>query len=127
MNNKGQAVLAEYVMIFFVVIAAVVAVTVYVQRGLNARIHDARNFAVDSVTTSGACDANCMRATGGTISHEYEPYYTQMASNVDQGHAERYGTTTGSPQVIGAIYTKSLNEDTNTTSGSAQLPPSDAN
>ncbi len=77
MNNKGQAVLSEYVMIFFVVIAALVAMTTFVQRGFEARIHDARNFMINAVINSSVCDANCLAATGGNISYEYEPYYLQ--------------------------------------------------
>ena len=67
MNNKGQTILSEYVMIFFVVIAAAVAMTVFVQRGLEARIHDARNFMITTVTNSGACDANCLNAAGAPV------------------------------------------------------------
>ena len=126
MNNKGQAVLSEYVMIFFVVIAAAVAMTTFVQRGFEARLHDARNFMVNSVVNSGACDANCLKATGAAgnqIPYEYEPYYAQMLSNV--GHNERVntGATTGNAQVMGAVYTKSTNEATATNSASYQLPP----
>ena len=60
MNNKGQSILSEYVMIFFVVIAAAVAMTIFVQRGFEARIHDARNFMINSVINSSVCDANCL-------------------------------------------------------------------
>ena len=126
MDNKGQAILSEYVMIFFVVIAAVAAMTTFVQRGFEARVHDARNFMVNSVVNSGACDANCLSATGASgnqIPYEYEPYYAQMLADV--GHSEQVnaGATTGKAEVIGAVYTKSLNEETNTISTSKQLPP----
>lgn len=126
MNNKGQAVLSEYVMIFFVVIAAVVAMTTFIQRGFEARVHDARNFVADAVTNSGACDANCLNAagiTGNQIPHEYEPYYAQMLSDVASNKQEDAGTTTGNAQVLGAVYTKSTNEATATISTSNQLPP----
>ena len=126
MNNKGQAVLSEYVMIFFVVIAAAVAMTTFVQRGFEARVHDARNFMVDSVVNSGACDANCMMATGATgnqIPYEYEPYYAQILSDVGNNKQENAGETPGNAQVLGAIYTKSTNEATTTISTSNQMPP----
>ena len=126
MNNKGQAVLSEYVMIFFVVIAAAVAMTTFVQRSFEARVHDARNFMLDSVVNNGACDANCMLATGaiGThIPYEYEPYYAQMLSDVGNNKQENTGATTGNAQVLGAIYTKSTNEATRSISTSNQLPP----
>jgi uncharacterized protein (UPF0333 family) len=127
MNNKGQAVLSEYVMIFFVVIAAGVAMTTYLQRGYEARIHDARNYLIDSLMNSGACDANCLAATGAAgnqIPYEYEPYYSIMLSNVQQDQNDISTSTNGSAQAIGAIYNKIYNEETGTNSTSYQLPPS---
>ncbi len=125
MDNKGQAILSEYVMIFFVVVAAAVAVTTFVQRGFEARVHDARNFMVDSVNS--ACDANCHAAAGvvagGNIPHEYEPYYSQMLSDVQQNEQDNLGAARGKAQVLGAVYYKSINEATKTISTSDQLPP----
>ena len=123
MNNKGQTILSEYVLIFFVVIAALTALTVFVQRGLEARIHDARNFMVNSVINSGACDANCMQATGGNIFYEYEPYYELMLSNAQHNDKNTSTATNGAAISIGAIYTKYLNEDTNGVSTSIQAAP----
>ena len=125
MNNKGQTILSEYVMIFFVVIAAAAAMTVFVQRGLEARIHDARNFMITTVTNSGACDANCLNAagvTGNRIPYEYEPYYAQMFADIGQNEQETTGATTGNAQVLGAVYIKSSKQVTQTNSTSNQLP-----
>lgn len=128
MNNKGQAILSEYAMIFFVVIAAIVTLTVFVQRGLQARVHDVRNFAVDSLVNSGACDANCVQAAGGNISHEYEPYYAQMLSDVGQNKAESTGATSSAVNwSIGAVYTRSVNETTTANAAGTQLPAQCAN
>ena len=123
MNNKGQAVMSEYVMIFFVVIAAAVAMTMYVQRALEARIHAARNFMIQTVNNSGACDANCLHATGGNIWYGYEPYYTETVADIQQGQTDTTGATTGNPKVLGGKYLKSLNEDSSAVSTTLQLPP----
>ena len=122
MNNKGQAVLSEYVMIFFVVIAVAVAMTVFLQRGFEARIHDARNFMINSVMNNEVCDINCVQAAGGNIHYEYEPYYAQTISETGHNEQERTGATTGNPQALGAVYIKSTNEATTTNSTSYQLP-----
>jgi len=127
MNNKGQSILSEYVMIFFVVIAALVAMTTFVQRSLEARVHDARNYMIDSVINSNVCDANCVAATGGAIGHEYEPYYALMNSSVQQNEAEGLGETPGNAKAIGAIYYKTGNESAQTNSTSVQLAPGSAN
>jgi len=122
MNNKGQSVLAEHVMIFFVVVAAIIAMTAFVQRGLEARIHDARNFMIDSVTNSGACDANCVAAAGGNIAHEYEPYYSQSLSLVQKSDEDFKETTPGKAAAIGVVYNSQVNEATQRTTASGQLP-----
>jgi len=127
MNNKGQSVLSEYVMIFFVVIAAAVAMTTFVQRSFEARVHDARNYMIDTVSNTLANECpECLNATGAIgnqIPHEYEPYYAQTISDVYHNEDTNAGATTGNAQVIGAIYIKNLNEKTQVTSTSNQLPP----
>jgi len=125
MNKKGQAVLSEYVMIFFVVIAAIVAMTVFVQRSLQGRIHDARNYMIDSVTNTGACDANCLLATGATtnqIPYQYEPYYAQVLSDTEHNEALNSGMTNGQAAAIGAVYTKGFSDTSKTIATSVQLP-----
>ena len=112
-------------MIFFVVIAAVVAMTVYVQRGVQAKIHDARNFMIDAVADNSVCDANCMLATGAVgnhIAYEYEPYYAQMIADVANNAIQSTGATTGKPEVMGAEYLKKVNESARTMITSHQLP-----
>ena len=110
-------------MVFFIVVAVVVAITAYVQRSFEARIHDARNFAIDTVANSNVCDANCLMATGGTIKHEYEPYYTQMAASSQQNQDQNFTATAGNAQVIGAIYGQKDNELTQANVVTNQLPP----
>ena len=127
MNKKGQAIMSEFGMILFIVIAAIVAMSTFVQRSFEARLHDERNFMVDSLVNSGACDANCLQATGNKISHEYEPYYAMMLSDVTHNEDTNMGSTNGSAEAIGAIYTKATNENTKTSSNSVQLPPQCAN
>ena len=123
MNNKGQAVLSEHVMVFFVVIAAIVAMTTFVQRSFEARIHDAKDFMINSVMSNSVCDANCMAATGGKIDEGYEPYYSQMLADTTHKEEENEGETPGNPAAIGAIYSNAVKEKTKTISTSAQLPP----
>ena len=121
MNNKGQSIIAEYSMIVFIVIAALVAMTSFVQRTFQGRIHDARNYLINSVNT--ACDSNCQAASGG-VRYEYEPYYMQTYSLVQQSDNETTTATIGSAKGIGAIYAKYMNQVTQSTvPNSCQLPP----
>ena len=61
-HNKGQAILPEYVVTFFIVIAVVVGMTSYIQRSFQARLWDARNYMVN--VANAACDNNCHIAAG---------------------------------------------------------------
>jgi hypothetical protein len=123
MNNSGQSILSEYVMIFFVVMAALTAMTTFVQRGLQARVHDARNYMVDAVMNTAVCDTNCLAATGGNIAYEYEPYYAYMDTNVQQYDKENAGATSGRATALGVTYLRSLNQATQSNAYSVQFPP----
>lgn len=120
MNDKGQAILAEHVMVFFIVVAALTAMTVLVRRAFEARIHDARNFAIEMA--ANACDVNCQAASNG-VSWGYEPYYMQTFSDVQRNSDNHQGITNGSAGELGAIYISSVNDTSNISSISHQLPP----
>jgi hypothetical protein len=122
MNNKGQSVMAEHVMIFFVVMAALMAMTIFVRRGFEARIHDARNYMINSVMDNSVCDTNCIAATGN-IQYEYEPYYEQTLTDIVRKHQDTKEMTNGSAQDIGAKYLNSVNEEIRAIVTSVQLPP----
>jgi len=82
---------------------------------------------IDTLTNSGACDANCLNAagiTGNQIPYGYEPYYSVTLADVQQNQQDRTSATTGNAQVIGATYNKSLDENSQTNSSGCQLPPS---
>ncbi|MCX5701728.1 MAG: hypothetical protein NTW64_01955 [Candidatus Omnitrophica bacterium] len=72
-NRKGQNI-AEYSILIALVIAAAVAMQVYVKRGIQGKVADAVDHAPD-VAISGV----------GTLDFrtpQYEPYYVQSAGNV---------------------------------------------
>ena len=125
--------MVEHVILFFLGIAAVIAVTVYVQRAIQARIRDAKIYMID--TTSSACSqasgtisgtnivVDCMNATGGNngkLAYEYEPYYTNIASGIAR---EQNVKTTLASKSAGKIFT----ENSAINSMSIQAPPSKAN
>ncbi len=125
MNNRGQTTLPEYVLIIFIVIAFAVAISLYAQRALQARVFDARNYAVKSAQAE--CDKDCQEAilTGG-ITREYEPYYGQIISNTDRQREDYTGIEGGVAKIEG-IYKKYINEESSSRTESRQKPPKDAN
>ena len=63
-NQRGTTSLAEYAVTVFLVIAVVTAMTMYVQRTLQARMRDARHYMAKTVGEK--CDLYCGEAAGLT-------------------------------------------------------------
>jgi hypothetical protein len=74
-NSRGQSVSGEYVMVFFLALGAIAAMSVFFQRTLQGRIRDARNSMVGIVRAYNY---------QGNIGYEYEPYYTDTDSNIQR-------------------------------------------
>jgi len=125
MDNKGQSILAEYIMIFFLVIGAATAITTFVQRGLQGRIHDAGHLMMDTANNAlSQCDG-CQSATGNVM-YEYEPYYAQTNSYQYQNELDSSGLTNGS-KPDKDVYRNNINSIVQTIANSQQLPPLCAN
>lgn len=89
--------MAEYAVTIFLVIATITAMTIYIQRTLQSRMRDARHYMAKTVGDS--CDevycgpaANLgkyvtnvggLQATVQKMGDQYEPYYAQVASVVN--------------------------------------------
>ena len=98
LNSMGQH-LAEFALVFSVVIAAIFGMQIYVKRGLQARYH---------TLMDGATAAN--RAL-----RQYEPYYASSTSTVAQD-----GSTTIAYQPGGAV-TRTEQQDAQTEEGVEQV------
>jgi uncharacterized protein (UPF0333 family) len=75
-RSKGQST-AEYAILIGLVIAAAVAMQIYVKRGLQGRVHDATLLMVKETSSSTSADY-----IGN--SHQYEPYYIKSNFEVDR-------------------------------------------
>lgn len=115
-NKRAQAVMGEYLLVIFLVISVVVAMTIYFKRAIQARVHDARDYMVGEVRdrTAGEYDGNLYK--------EYEPYYTNRSTLIARDSTETKrllgGATSG-------IFRKSVNEATSVQSTSETAPPRD--
>ena len=131
---SGQTILPEHVLVYFLVIAAVAAMAVYMQRGLQARVRGARIYMVD-LASKGCSDADkkggldCQGAAGvknaGGINQEYEPYYGKSGTEVTRDQSQNNVLLEGGNGSTG-IAGKTFAERTEITSVSGQLPPKDA-
>ncbi len=122
----------EYALGSLVAIAAIAAISLHVQRGLQAKMRDARVFMVDTASKGCVASADpdvvdCQDAAGvknGRIADEYEPYYTKSDAAVSRNqHTENIllGGGIGSTGIV----RKTAAETTRVSSLSEQLPPKD--
>ena len=73
-DNKGQNT-AEYALLIALVVAGVIAMQTYLQRGLQARARGANNYLADNTKELGTAK-------------QYEPYYQQSNYDVTRDSAE---------------------------------------
>ena len=116
-NNKAQTTLSEYVLVSFVVMAAMASMMIYFKRAAQAKIYDARQAMLNIVYTE---------AQGyytGNIYTEYEPYYTNTVITTGQEYSTNteYITTNFGDEVW-----KKFKEDINSQITSETAPPNDA-
>ncbi len=122
-GKKGQSSLPEYVVIFFIVIATVVAMTVYIQRSIQAKVKDSRDYMVS--VAANECGPDCRAAagiSGSGIPREYEPYYGKVDSQTSRNSSVSANLIGGGDRADRQFY-KNTEETVETTSTSTQLPP----
>ncbi|MFA5346487.1 MAG: hypothetical protein WC315_09475 [Candidatus Omnitrophota bacterium] len=81
LTKKGQST-AEYAIVIGLVIAAIVAMQVYVKRGIQGKVKDAVDYKDSSDTVTGTTT-------------QYEPYYTQSSMSSTQSVADKEDVATG--------------------------------
>ena len=106
-GQRGQSVATEYVVIFFLAIAAVAAMAMYVRRAFQGRFYDARMYTMQKAA----------QALGESVPFEYEPYYAQTDSNLAK-RADEMTSISGAEVVLRTSF-----EATTTNSHSVQRQP----
>ena len=118
-RNKAQ-VASEYAILIFVVAGAIVAMTFFLKRALQARAQDARRYMMFGAGTYyEALLGKLSPDVPSKIPVEYEPYYAQVNMAVErnlsrQSILEGRGTTGDSKRIF--------NDSVKTTAPSTQLP-----
>lgn len=117
-NRRAQAVLGEYLLVIFMVLGVITAMTVYFKRAVQARLHDARDYMVNDVRqrTAGSYD--------GELYLHYEPYYTNTDAIVTRDTTH---TTRILPGASSGIFTKVYDESTSVVVTSETAPPKSFN
>ena len=114
----------EYVVMFFVAIAALVVMTVYVQRAFQARTRDATLYMVNMASQACAeVGDDCQVAAnfqGGVLQPQYEPYYGMVQSEVSRNFTDKRELREG-------VFIKNFADNSAISSESVQHPPENAN
>ena len=92
-NRRGQS-MAEYAIVLTVVIGAIVAMQLYVKRGLQGKVKDVTDDVGGGLTTT-------------KHTSQYEPYYTNSTMHTDQNQKGTEAYQTG-----GTVERKTEKEDT---------------
>lgn len=115
-NIRGQAIVGEFALVIFMILATIVAMTVYFKRGVQARIYDARNYMVEEVRsrTAGSYD--------GPVLTEYEPYYVNTDATITRNVSDATSLSAGETS---GIFGQTFNESTTADVVSETAPPSE--
>ena len=137
-NQKGQTIMPQYTLAVFLAIAAIMAISLFVQRALQARYRDTKNYMVEMASSGcvqadasggseGAlhCGAAAGMGDGKSLKYEYEPYYGLVSSNVDRAYEDSKELSGGGIGSTG-IFKKTFKEQTAVETRSEQAPPSAA-
>ena len=113
-------VAAEYVLVFFVVIAVISGMSAYFRRALQAKVRDAHYSMINTVRNKvgGAY-------TGTNVYVQYEPYYTNSTALVNRNINNEDRLIASYPLSSG-IFRKNKDERTATQATSITNPPINA-
>ena len=101
-TKKGQST-AEYAIVIGLVIAAIVAMQIYVKRGLQGKVKDAVDYKDSSDTVTGT-------------TAQYEPYYSSSAMTSTRQASEKAEGATG-----GGVTRTIVGEDVSSRTGTQTL------
>ncbi len=114
-NRKGQNI-AEYSILIALVIAAAVAMQVYVKRGVQGRVADAVDHTGGTVGTD--VGGSALTFSG----KQFEPDYVDTSANVSSNRGLQENTSAG-----GIVNRTSVNETTTRAAGSYEKTTYNAN
>lgn len=88
-NNRAQMILAEYVVVLFIVVGAVTAMTVFMRRAIQARILGAEKVMIVTADHRSGPHFN------GNFYYYYEPYYANTTGNTTRDDRTRSDLASG--------------------------------
>lgn len=129
--KKAQTIMSEYLLIFFIILGMISAMTVYFRRAVQGRLHDAQRYVFRDMVTrinealGGDGSDSYNIATTLIFYREYEPYYANIQSNTYHGVYDEDHLISDQPGKTG-IYRKNVDETTTVRSKSVTGAPQDS-
>ena len=103
MHSRSGQSMAEYAIVLTVVIAAIVAMQLYVKRGLQGKVKDVTDNVGSGLASQGISNTN-----------QYEPYYASSKYDVTQAQKSQEQYNTG-----GKVFRNTQQEETTRTGSSS--------
>ena len=119
-NNKAQVLFGQYVLVFFLIVAAATGMSIYFKRAIQARIHDAT-----LVSARAVIDGVPRELYVGNVYTQYEPYYLNTASDIGQDSLAKEKLFPSVDRHTG-IFKKTIDDGTSTKTIGDTAPPRDA-
>ena len=110
MRTKAQTT-AEYAILFGLVVGALLAMQLYIRRGINSRIKDVVDHTGATQNVAGAP----LAMSGG----QYEPYYSTSTASVKQGSTDSENVAAGGAATRTSVSTADTTRQTNIGWGAA--------
>ncbi|OGX06010.1 MAG: hypothetical protein A2Z88_05985 [Omnitrophica WOR_2 bacterium GWA2_47_8] len=125
-QKNGQAVLGEYVLLFFLVVAGITAMSVYMKRAIQGRLRDSRQY-MQRMVLNTLRDQSIPGDPDPQIWAEYEPYYMNRVTDTSSTIYDEKHLLPSGPGTTSGIYRSRIDETKVIKSTSNQAPPKDAN
>jgi Tfp pilus assembly protein PilV len=109
-NKSGQSISAEVVITFVLVTVAIVAMSTYIRRTMQARVRDAVIFTRDEASSA---------LGGANVALQYEPYYASAEAKTSQA------STTRVKFGVNGEFIQDSRQGRSVVSNSVQLAPKD--
>lgn len=117
--------MGEYVLLFFLAVGVITAMTVYFKRAVQARIFDARNTMLNTVVLrAGSSGYYTVDELKSNVLIGYEPYYGNTVARTTYNVDETINLTAGGST---GVFRKDIDNWTNSVVNSETAPPRDAN
>jgi predicted membrane protein len=125
-NRRAQVNTSEYVLVFFVVMTVITAMTVYFKRGVQAKMYSTHNFAINRMIQDLKDSPLDKDSFVGDLYYQYDPYYLNTESVKRHDIQDFRGLQKSpTPDKGSGVAFRGFDHESEVTTGSDTKPPRD--